>query len=178
MSVSVIRSFSVYYWSFLHFLAYTCESESKIWNVTEYKSNAKENVCHVQLTRPDSYAWYQSNLLMAHNIKISDICRKRMFGDLVLRDPKERMFRQWWHWLKLCLMWVLRQTLPNLGQTWSDRFFLGMTACYKNVELNVTQFRGRDFSPPEQRVCFASQTEEANWLTLCSALLCPDLGQA
>lgn len=74
---------------------YTCESESKMQNVTIYKSNVEENIYHVQLTGPDTPAWYQSNLFMAHNIKISDICRKIIFGYLVLHGDKERMFRQW-----------------------------------------------------------------------------------
>lgn len=141
-------------------LTYTCKSENKMQNVTIHINNAKENVSYVQLTGPDTHEWYQSKLLMAYNIKISDICRKIMSGDLVLHDSKERMFRQWWHWLKLCLVRVRRQTLPNLAQTWSDTFFLGMTAFYKNVELNVTQFRGRDISSRAMHLLYVTDRRD------------------
>lgn len=138
-------------------LAYTCESESKIQNVTIYKSNAKENVYHVQLTGPDIHAWYRSNFLMAHNIKISNICRKMMFGHLVLHDEKERMFRQWWHWLKLWLVWVHRQTLPDLAQTWSDTFFLRNDSMLQEcgVECNPIQ-RQRLFSSRAMHLLYAT----------------------
>lgn len=121
----------------------------------------------------------QSNLFLAHNIKISDICRKIMFEHLVPHDHKERMLRQLGQLVKTRLgARVHRQTLPALAQTWAAIFFLGMTACYENVEMNITPFREWDFSPPKQHICFTTQRAQTYWFTLCSVLFCAYLCQA
>lgn len=142
------------------------------------RATLKKTSIMSSISRPDSYG-YQSNLLLAGNIKISDICRKMVFGHLVPQDHEERMFRQSGQLVKTRLgARVHRQTLPVLAQTWTAIFFLGMTACYENVEMNITRFRERDFSPPKQRICFPTQRAQAYWFILRSALLCTDLYQA
>lgn len=150
MSVSVIRSFSICYWSFLHFFSLHLWS-SKMQNVATQKSDAqKSHLSCPSLQGQIATHGYQFNLLLVHSIKISDICRKMVFGHLVLHSHEERMFGQLGQLVKTKIgVRVHRQTLPVLSQTGTAIFSLGMTTCYENVEMNITQFREWDFSPPE-----------------------------
>jgi len=62
-----------------------------------------------------------------------------VFGHLVPHDYEESVFKHSGQLVKTRFSGsVHRQTLPVLAQTWTASFFIGMTAYYENVEMNIT----------------------------------------